>query len=84
MNISQLCEYGCGREGQHQFKNGKWWTPEKRKLFGKEMLKRWKDPDYVNTMKKSRQTTPNKQEIKLQQILDNLFPEQYIFVGDLS
>lgn len=51
-----------------------------------EILKKnWKKSSYIRTQMKARnRTTQNKQEKQLHEILDELFPEMFSFVGDGS
>ena len=46
------------------------------------VLKEWCDPNYISKQMKSRNVTPNRSEIKLLNILDNIYPNIWKFVGD--
>lgn len=43
--------------------------------------KLWQNPEYVAKQIKARHVKPNKSELKLQEILNDLFPNQYKYVG---
>ena len=42
----------------------------------------WQDPKYVAKIMKSRGVKPNKVELRLQSLLNSVFPEEWKFVGD--
>ena len=64
--------------------DGPYRTEEKMNKLSNSMLKLWKDPEYVSKIKKSRLLKPNKAERKLLGILNDLFPNEWKFVGDFS
>lgn len=57
-------------------------TPEAKKNFSKSSLKLWKDPEYIKIQMKARNVKQNKTEKRLDNILNNLYPGEYKFVGD--
>ena len=57
-------------------------SEEQKEELRERTKKLWKNPDYVEKQKKAREITPNKPEKKLGQLLEDLFPREYKFVGD--
>lgn len=60
------------------------WTEEKRNLQSIMLSKKWKTKNFRFKMKEGRRNSPNLQEQELQIILDDLFPNEYKFVGDFE
>lgn len=54
-------------------------TKDKMRAINK---RKWEDPAHAKKMIKSWKLTPNKKEIKLMEILDSLYPEEWKFVGN--
>ena len=42
----------------------------------------WQDPEYVSKQMRSRHVMPNRLEIEFYSLLDNLYPEEWKYVGD--
>lgn len=61
-------------------------TEETKKKIGKanvENMKRlWRDPEYIRMQMHAHNVCPNKGEMRLDFILQKLFPNEYKFVGD--
>jgi len=60
------------------------WTEEVRKKQAFVMKERYKDPYYLKNRKKGLMQKPNKQEKILMDLLNEMFPGKYKFVGDGS
>ena len=54
----------------------------KNPKLSKRWVEFWQNPDYVAKQMKSRGCRPNKVELKLQTILDKVFPNEWKYVGD--
>ncbi len=61
---------------------GKRHTVEQKERNSKELIKKWKDPDYVSKQMKSRGVRPNKLELKFEQFLNELQFGEWKYVGD--
>ena len=57
-------------------------THEVRKQMSESKIKNWQDPKYVAKQMKSHQVKKNKKEIKLESLLNIVFPNEWEFVGD--
>ena len=65
-------------------------TKEKLRLAGKRLKEEtgrrskelWKNSDYVSKQMKARNVYPNKEEKRLESILNKFFPNEYKYVGD--
>lgn len=53
-----------------------------KELYHQKRLERWKRDTYVANQMKARNLKPNKSEIRLQELLDKHFPNEWKFVGD--
>jgi len=51
-----------------------------KRLITKKAREHWQDPGYVKKI--MQKITPNKQELKLNSLLEKLLPREYKFVGD--
>lgn len=59
--------------------------PAWRKMKSEEEIYRWKnDKEFAKRMRTSRNAKPNKSEIKLNNILDEIYPGEWKFTGDFS
>lgn len=56
-------------------------SEEHKKAVSVGMKKRWKDEDYAYKQQKRIQKKPNKQEILFLSILNDVFPDEYEYVG---
>jgi very-short-patch-repair endonuclease len=60
--------------------------PKIRKSLSEQFKKRWEDTEYrkksIQAILSSYGKSPNKQEIKLMNILNKLYPDEWKFVGD--
>ena len=55
---------------------------EVRKKKSKQMIKRWKEDDYIRKQMKARnRTVQNKSEKKLERFINGVIPNEYKFVG---
>lgn len=63
-------------------------SEETKERMARANKKKWENSDYrgsvIRNSRLSMKITPNKSEQKLQQLLDNRFPEEWKFVGDGS
>jgi hypothetical protein len=59
-------------------------TPEYQSHISKVRLRLWKDPKYQNTLRKARSLKPNKAELRLYNILQEIIPGDYEYVGDFK
>lgn len=60
-------------------------SPEWKVKKSKMEKKRWReDKNFAERMRKSRNAKPNKSEIKLNDILDEMYPGEWKFTGDFS
>lgn len=80
-----LNNYKAIRCHKHASENA-WKNKEYRKLITSKSIQQWKNNDIRNKNSKAirlaLQITPNKPETQLGKILEELFPNQYKFVGD--
>ncbi len=53
-------------------------------LMREKGIARFKDPVYLKNYQKGMQNSPNKLEIKFQEFLDGLFPNEWKFTGDFD
>jgi G:T-mismatch repair DNA endonuclease (very short patch repair protein) len=53
-----------------------------RAKMSKVQNQRWKDPSYIQKQMKSRGCRPNRPELQLQKLLENIDPDNWIYVGD--
>jgi hypothetical protein len=60
------------------------WTEEKRIEKSKVAKQKWSEDDYRIKMKDGRHNSPNKEEEQLEELLNNLFPNEYKFVGNFD
>ena len=56
--------------------------PERKEKLKKEMIERWRDPEYAQKIFRSGKKSPNKTEIFLDVIIQELIPNEYKFTGD--
>jgi hypothetical protein len=56
--------------------------PERKAKHSEFMNKCWKDPEFIKKQMKARNVAQNQQEKKLENILNELYPNEYKFVGD--
>ena len=59
-----------------------WQNPEFRNKAVEATRKNWKNPEYVKRIMKGFSIKPNKSEQSLEQILNDLYPSEWKFVGD--
>jgi hypothetical protein len=71
-----------------KLKNGKHMSLETRQKMSKSRIKQWQNPEYrehtVKTSHLAQNIHPNKPETIIGNMLDNLFPNNWKFVGDGS
>lgn len=63
---------------------GKQRTKEVKDKIREKVKARWRDPKFVEMMKRKRKIRPTEIEIQLQSILDKHFPNIYKYVGDFQ
>jgi len=56
--------------------------PEVKKKQKRLMDQLWQDPDYIQKQMNARGCRPNRPELQLQRVLDELFPDEWLYVGD--
>ena len=61
-----------------------WQDTEFAESVRQTMKERWQDPEFRERVKKALNLKPNKAELKLDSILNILFPSKYKFVGDFT
>ncbi len=59
-----------------------WENKEYQKINSETSSRLWKNDEYVKKQIKSRKLTPNKAELSLNFILNNILPDKYRFVGN--
>jgi hypothetical protein len=62
----------------------RWEDPELRKKASELHKLRWKNPEFLNKMTIACDIKPNKPELALFQILEHLFPGDWIYTGDYT
>jgi hypothetical protein len=67
---------------KHKCKKG--WTKEVKESFSKTSIKRWTNEEYRKKLKESRHNSPNKTELKLFKIINEIKPDRFKFVGDFD
>lgn len=72
------------REKNKQKNKEAWKDPLKRKEAKIRSMNNFKDPVYLEKLRKGLERKPNRSEIKIQNILNTLFPNLYIYCGDFS
>ncbi len=65
-------------------KMGKKATIETKQKLSVKTKNQWKDKNFTDKIYKSRQATPNKKELQLKSILDNMYPGEWKYTGDFS
>ena len=81
--IQKLSESHAGKclgEKNHNF--GKMQTAKAKKQQSEGMKARWQSSAYVKKQMKSRGVRPNKPELHLQSLLNELYPNDFKYVGD--
>lgn len=61
---------------------GKKHSEETKNKLSLGKLSLWQNPDFVAKQMKAKGVTPNKTELWLEQFLNNLYPNEWKFVGD--
>jgi len=59
-------------------------SDEYKKIHKERQLRMWRDPEYARNQHKAIHAIPNKPETILLELLQNLFPDEYKYVGDGS
>ncbi len=72
------------REKQRQKQKEIWKDPELRKQAKERSIKNYVNPIYIEKLRKGIQQLPNQKEIFLFKILENLFPNEYEYVGNFK
>ncbi len=70
--------------GNPGFWTGKFRSEETKQKIRETKKKQWNDPVYLEKMKQARKIKPNKPERFLENILQELFPLEYKYVGDIT
>jgi very-short-patch-repair endonuclease len=71
-------------KGENSYFYGKHHTKESKEKSGKSHVKLWQNPKYVVNQRKGRKLKPNKPEKQLNELLQELFPNEYKYVGDFQ
>jgi len=83
----KIKEYWAKQENRDRQKKKQkeiWKDPILRKQAKLRSMKNYNDPDYIEKLRKGINQKPNKKETNLLEILNELFPNEYIFVGDFK
>lgn len=59
-------------------------TPEFKNAQSKRSIEQWKDEEYIRKVIDGLNRNPNKPELELQYILNNLFPNEYAYNGNFE
>lgn len=75
-----------GRISADKARRIRWENPEQHILASKEMKQRWSDMEYKNRViskvMSSCNKRPNEKENELLEVIDNLFPREFLYVGN--
>lgn len=87
----KLCDYGCGRIAKFVFKNGKCCCSEnpsgckkRKETMSKWLYYYYQDPQFLEKIKRGQNRRPNKPEMFLTKLLDNILPEKYKYTGNFQ
>ena len=91
IETTKLCEYGCEEVAQYKFQNGKMCCSKhtssckaRRKIAKKTLGNLYNDEIFLKKKKDGVDIKPNRVEIKLMEILNELFPNEFEYTGDFS
>jgi hypothetical protein len=83
-SITRLWEDPGYMKKQQDAQRGKKQSPEAREKNSKAIIKKRKDPEYVDKLFKGQDQCPNKSEKKLEEILHILAPDEYAYNGNYN
>lgn len=69
--------FGVHRFGKDNPHYGKYHSEKSKEKIREKAIKHWQNPEYVEMMIKAQQTKPNKAELKLNSILQEILPKEY-------
>lgn len=70
------------KEKLSEMAKNQWKNPEYAKKHSEAMYNYWQTPEFVAKQMKSRGVRPNKLEKKFEKFLNNLYPNEWKYVGD--